>query len=93
MHRAGQRCFELLALIGSCSDLPGVDHEGHQACTILISIVTQMVALVVGIAYGCPYYKSSAIFHLFCKVPQVKNCLFPEKLLPLCKPLRFVQFG
>ena len=52
MHRAGQRCFELLA-----------------------------------------YYKGPAIFHLFCKVPQVKNWLLPEKLLPLCKPFRFVQFG
>ena len=26
MHRAGQRCFELLALI----NFPGVDHEGRQ---------------------------------------------------------------
>ena len=25
--------------------------------------------------------------------PQVKNRLFPRKPLPLCKPLRFVQFG
>ena len=36
-------------------------------------------------------------FHLFffltSTVPQVKNCLFPTKPLPLCKPLRFVQFS
>ena len=29
----------------------------------------------------------------FWKVPQVKNCLFPTKPLPLCKPVRFVDFG
>ena len=36
-------------------------------------------------------YKLPAIFHLFGKVPQVKNRLFPKKPLPLCKPLGFVQ--
>ena len=50
-------------------------------------------ALVLRIAYGCPKYKSLTIFHLFCEVPQMKNCLFPIKPLPLCKQLRFVQFG
>ena len=78
---------------GSCSDFPAVDHEGHQACTVLISKVTQRGALVVRIAIGCPYYKSPAIFHLFCKLPQTKNCLFPRNPLPLCNPLRFVQLG
>ena len=45
MHRAGQRCFELLALIGSPQllqqtasgsryDFPGVDHEGRQTCRL-----------------------------------------------------------
>ena len=66
-------------LLGSCSKdrrrlsllqglpfaFPGVDHEGHHACTILISVVMQRGALVVGIAYGGPYYKSPAIFHVF----------------------------
>ena len=33
-----------------------------------------------------------AIFHLFCKAPQVKKRLFPTKPLPLSKPLNFVQF-
>ena len=49
--------------------------------------------LVIGIAYGFPYYKGSAIFYLFFEVLQVKNRLFPTKPLPLCKPLRLVQFG
>ena len=63
--------------------LVGYDLRGHTRGT-----------LVVGIAYGCPYYKGSAIFSLvFFKVPQVKNRLFPRKPQPLCKPLRFVQFG
>ena len=34
--------------------LVGYDFRGHTRGT-----------LVVGIAYGCPYYKGSAIFHLF----------------------------
>ena len=68
MHRAGQRCFELLALIGSPQlSFPGVDHEGRQDIAVLISVVTQRGVLVVGIAYGCPYYKDPAIFHLFLK--------------------------
>ena len=58
---------------------------------IKTSIVTQIIILqldlVVGIAYGCPYYKNPAIFYLFCKVPQVKNCLFPTNPLPLRKAL------
>ena len=50
--------------------------------------------LVVGIAYGYPYCKGSAIFSfVYFKYHLVKNCLFPTKPLPLCKPLRFVQFG
>ena len=94
MHRAGQRCFELLALIRSRSDFPGVDHEGRQACLVLISVVTQRGALVLRTAYGCPF------FHLFGKVPQAKNRLFPKNPLPLYRPLglvqlaeRFVQLG
>ena len=51
-----------------------------------------MIALVLRIAYGCPEYKGPAIFHLFCKVPLVKNRLFPTKPLPLYKALMFVQF-
>ena len=70
-----------------------IDHEGRQACSVLISVVTQMGALVAGIAYGCPYYKGPAIFHLLGKVPQAKNRLFPANLLPLCKPLRLIQIG
>ena len=57
----------------------------------MISVVTQRGALVVGIVYGCPYYTGTAVFHLFFKVPQVKNRLFPTNPLPLCKPIRFVQ--
>ena len=38
-------------------------------------------------------YKSPAIFHLVCKVAQGKNRLFPTKPLPLCRPLRFIEFG
>ena len=124
MHRAGQRCFELLALIGSPQLLlqsyspHGQDswiaigypyykgspcvtteiitdkfdvlrgNEGRQTCRLwflghegydfLTSFVTtkdvKLVGydfrghtrgtLVVGIAYGCPYYKGSAIFSL-----------------------------
>ena len=63
-----------------------------QACSVLISVLTCKGALVIRIALGCLYYKSPAIFHLFCKVPQVKNHLFPEKPLPLCKPAKYVQF-
>ena len=64
------------------------DH-GNQNCTSLMSFVvdswevrtTQRGALVVRIVYGCPYYKSPEIFHLFYKLPQVKNCLFHKKRL------------
>ena len=59
----------------------------------MISVVTQRGTLVVGIAYGCPYYTGSAIFHLFFKVPQVKNRLFPTNPLPLCNHSSIVQFG
>ena len=59
----------------------------------MISVVTQRDTLVVGMTYGYPYYMGPAIFHLFFKVPQVKNRVFPTKPLPLSKPLRFVQFG
>ena len=34
---------------------------------VLISVVTQRGILVVGIAYGCPYFKDPAIFHLLLK--------------------------
>ena len=44
-----------------------LDHEGRQDIAVLISVVTQRGVLVVGIAYGCPYYKDPAIFHLFLK--------------------------
>ena len=30
----------------SCSDFPGVDHEGRQACLVLITVVMQSGALV-----------------------------------------------
>ena len=60
----------------------GYDFRGHTRGT-----------LEVGIAYGYPYYKGSAIFSLvFFQVPQVKNRLFPTNSSPLCKPLRIV-FG
>ena len=65
----------------------------RQACSGLISLVMQRGALVLRIAHGCPCYKDPAILHLFCKVPKVKNCLFPRKPLPPCGPLRFLQCG
>ena len=44
-----------------------------------------------------PYYKGSPLCDhgnlFFFNVPQVKNRLFPTKPLPVCKPLRLVQFG
>ena len=60
----------------------GYDFRGHARGT-----------LVVGIAYGCPYYKGSAIFSLVFLSTTSENRLIPRKPLPLCKPLRFVQFG
>ena len=64
-------------------NLVGYDFRGHTRGT-----------LVLGIAYGCSYYKGPAIFSLvFFEVPQAKNCSFPTKPLPLCKPYRFVQLG
>ena len=62
--------------------------------SVMISVVTQ----------GEPLYSRDSLwlsllqgfsdfFTCFFKVPQVKNRLFPRKPLPLCKPLRFVQFG
>ena len=62
---------------GSRQGFPGVDHEGHQACVVLISVVTQRGILVVGIVYGCPYFKDPAIFSLVSKVPQVKKLFIP----------------
>ena len=50
---------------GSWHGFPGVDHEGRRDIAVLISVVTQRGVLVVEIAYGCPYYKDPAIFHLF----------------------------
>ena len=60
---------------------PGVDHEGRQDITVLISVVTQRGVLVVGIAYGCPYYKDPAIFHLFLKYHKGK---IVYSLLSIC---------
>ena len=95
LHRAGQRSFELLALIGSPQLLsfwfPRSRPRRTSNFSVMISVVTQRAALVVGIAYGCPYYTGPAIFHFFFKVPQMRNRLFPTKPLPLHKSLRFVQ--
>ena len=54
-----------------------VDHEGHQDSAVLISVVTQRGILVVGIVYGCPYFKDPATFSLVSKVPQVKKSFIP----------------
>ena len=62
--------------------LVGYDFRGHTRGT-----------LVVGIAYGCPYHKGSAIFHLFFLSTTSEKSFIPRNPLPLCKPLRFVQFG
>ena len=43
-------CYGRLTANGSCSDFPGVDHEGRQACLVLISVVTQREVLVLRIA-------------------------------------------
>ena len=74
---------------GSRSDFPGVDHKGRQACSVLISVVTQSGALVLRIAYDSSFFSLALVLRiaydssLFCKVPQVKNRLFPTKPLPL----------
>ena len=60
-------CYGHLSASGSCHGFPGVDHEGRQDIAVLISVVTQRGVLVVGIAYGCPYFKDPAIFHFFLK--------------------------
>ena len=61
----------------------GYDFRGHTRGT-----------LVVGIAYGCPYYKGSAIFSLvFFLSTTSEKSFIPRKPMPLCKPLRFVQFS
>ena len=52
-------------------------HEGHQDSAVLISVVTQRGILVVGIVYGCPYFKDPATFSLVSKVPQVKKSFIP----------------
>ena len=51
--------------------------EGHQDSAVLISVVTQRGILVVGIVYGCPYFKDPATFSLVSKVPQVKKLFIP----------------
>ena len=48
-------------------EMEGRQDEGRQDVAVLISVVTQRGVLVVRIAYGCPYYKDPAIFHLFLK--------------------------
>ena len=54
--------------------------------SVMISVVTQ--------GDGCPYYKGSAIFSLvFFLSTTSEKSFFSAKTLPLCKPLRFVQFG
>ena len=70
-------CYSHLTASGSRQGFPGVDHEGHQDCVVLISVVTQRGILVVGIVYGCPYFKDAAIFSLVSKVPQVKKLFIP----------------
>ena len=35
-------------------NFPEVGHKGRQACSVLISVVTQRGALVLRTAYGCP---------------------------------------
>ena len=62
---------------GSWQGFPGVDHEGRQDSAVLISLVTQRGILVVGIVYGCPYFKDPATFSLVSKVPQVKKSFIP----------------
>ena len=66
MHRAGQRCFKL----DSTKDvkLVGYDFRGHTRGT-----------LVVGIAYGCPYYKGSAIVSLVFLSTTSENSFIPYK--------------
>ena len=63
--------------LSTSTGFPGVDHEGHQDIAVLISVVTQRGILVVGIVYGCPYFKDPATFSLVSKVPQVKKSFIP----------------
>ena len=74
-------CYGHLTASGSWHGFPGVDHEGRQDIAVLISVVTQRGVLVVGIAYGCPYYKDPAIFHLFLKYHKWK---IVYSLLTIC---------
>ena len=78
---SSQVCTELDTASGSWHGFPGVDHEGRQDIAVLISVVMQRGDLVVGIAYGCPYYKDPAIFHLFLKYHKWK---IVYSLLSIC---------
>ena len=62
--------------------LVGYDFRGHTRGT-----------LVVGIAYGCPYYKGSAIFSLVFLSTTSEKSFIPYKASVAVQALRFVQFG
>ena len=84
-------CSGHLTASGSWHGFPGVDHEGRQDVAVLISVVTQRGVLVVRIAYGCPYYKDPAIFHLFLKYHKWKIVYSLLNHVPCCNPLRFAS--
>ena len=72
--RAGQRCFELLALIGSpfsSHDFPGVDHEGRQTCRLFFLLIFCFlfynlftVFLLLSFLKTCFYLFSKITWHL-----------------------------
>ena len=61
---------------GLSRTFPGCGNP-DQDSAVLISVVTQRGILVVGIVYGCPYFKDPATFSLVSKVPQVKKSFIP----------------
>ena len=86
-------CYSHLTASGSWQGFPGVDHEGHQDSAVLISVVTQRGILVVGIVYGCPYFKDPATFSLVSKYHKWKNRLFPTKASASVQANKFGQLG
>ena len=62
----------------------------------MISVVTQRGTLVVGIAYGCPYYMGPAIFYLFFQSTTSEKSFIPYKASATVQAIEVcpaVQFG
>ena len=70
-------------LLGNHNDFHWHDFRGHTRGTF-----------VVGIAYGCPYYKGSAIFSLvFFLSTTSEKSFIPYKASAALQALKVVQFG